>query len=196
MAELRRLAIVAENPANLAAFYQETFDLEKIGEEKGALFLSDGDFNLALIPQQKGAAPGFNYMGFQMARAESIQKRLSNAASGNGTDIQPVAGFDIDHEMRDPDGNRIGLCRRAFDASFNKGPVPIRHIALYTPDPRRLANFYCAVLGMKEVDRTDRSSIFVSDGYFNLALLYQRAGGKARCQSLRISRQKQRRNAQ
>ena len=27
---------------------------------------------------------------------------------------------------------------------------------------------------MKEVERTDRSSIFVSDGYFNLALLYQR----------------------
>jgi hypothetical protein len=27
---------------------------------------------------------------------------------------------------------------------------------------------------MKEVDRTDRSSIFVSDGYLNLALLHQR----------------------
>jgi hypothetical protein len=27
---------------------------------------------------------------------------------------------------------------------------------------------------MKEVERTDRSSIFVSDGYLNLALLYQR----------------------
>lgn len=105
------------------------------------------------------------------------QKRLSNPAGGNGTDIQPVAGFDIDHEMRDPDGNRIGLCRRAFDASFNKGPVPIRHVALYA-GPAKAANFYCAVLGMKEVDRTDRSSIFVSDGYFNLALLYQRAEEK------------------
>jgi catechol 2,3-dioxygenase-like lactoylglutathione lyase family enzyme len=52
--------------------------------------------------------------------------------------------------------------------------VPIRHIALYTPDPQRLANYYCRVLDMKEVDRTDRASIFVSDGYFNLALLYQR----------------------
>jgi hypothetical protein len=27
---------------------------------------------------------------------------------------------------------------------------------------------------MKEVERSDRSSIFVSDGYFNLALLYKR----------------------
>jgi catechol 2,3-dioxygenase-like lactoylglutathione lyase family enzyme len=52
--------------------------------------------------------------------------------------------------------------------------VPIRHIALYTPDPQRMADYYCKVLDMKEVEKTDRSSIFVSDGYFNLALLYQR----------------------
>lgn len=57
---------------------------------------------------------------------------------------------------------------------FDQEPVPIRHIALYTPDPQRLADFYCQVLDMKEVERTDRSSIFVSDGYLNLALLYQR----------------------
>src|SRR5437870_11779926 len=29
---------------------------------------------------------------------------------------------------------------------------------------------------MKEVDYSDRSSIFISDGYFNVALLYQRVG--------------------
>jgi catechol 2,3-dioxygenase-like lactoylglutathione lyase family enzyme len=52
--------------------------------------------------------------------------------------------------------------------------VPIRHIALYTPNPERMAEFYRAVFDMKEIERTDRSSIFVSDGYFNLALLYQR----------------------
>jgi catechol 2,3-dioxygenase-like lactoylglutathione lyase family enzyme len=177
MPELRRLAIVAENPARLADFYQETFDLEKIGEEDTALFLSDGEFNLALIPRREGAACGLDYLGFQTAPVESIQKRLAHVQE-NQADIQPVAAFAIDHEMRDPDGNRIGLCSRAFDVSFSKSPVPIRHIALYTPNPRRLADFYCGVLGMKEIDRTDRSSIFVSDGYFNLALLYLRTEEK------------------
>jgi catechol 2,3-dioxygenase-like lactoylglutathione lyase family enzyme len=52
--------------------------------------------------------------------------------------------------------------------------VPIRHIALFTPNPQRLADFYTAIFDMREVDRTDRSSIFVSDGYINMALLYQR----------------------
>jgi catechol 2,3-dioxygenase-like lactoylglutathione lyase family enzyme len=52
--------------------------------------------------------------------------------------------------------------------------VPIRHIALYTPNPQRLADFYCSILDMREVERTDRGSIFVTDGYINVALLLQR----------------------
>ena len=86
--------------------------------------------------------------------------------------VEREASTGIEYEMRDPDGNLIGLCERAFDVSSRQGPVPIRHIALYTPKPQRLADFYCQVLDMKEVERTDRSSIFVSDGYLNLALYY------------------------
>jgi catechol 2,3-dioxygenase-like lactoylglutathione lyase family enzyme len=80
----------------------------------------------------------------------------------------------VEYQLSDPDGNKVGICRRAFDVAYEKRPVPIRHIALYTPSPRLLSEFYCQVFGMKAVDKTDRSSIFVSDGYFNLALLYQR----------------------
>jgi hypothetical protein len=53
MPQLRQLAIVAESPAGLGAFYQDVFELEKIGEEKGAVFVSDGGFNLALLPGRK-----------------------------------------------------------------------------------------------------------------------------------------------
>ena len=81
----------------------------------------------------------------------------------------------IDHELRDPGRQSASaFARRAFDVAYQQRPVPIRHIALYTPNPQRMRDFYCKVLDMKEVERTDRSSIFVSDGYFNLALLYQR----------------------
>jgi len=174
MPQLRRLAIHAENPAQLAAFYQNVFDLEKIGEAGGAVFLSDGTFSLAFLPMSDGISSGFSYMGFETVRIESIRKKLAHARDGDPCLVE-LSGGEIEYEMRDPDGNAIGLCRRAFDASYQKTPVPIRHIALYTADPQRLAEFYCKVLDMKEVERTDRSSIFVSDGYFNLALLYKRA---------------------
>jgi catechol-2,3-dioxygenase len=175
--ELRRLAIAAENPARVAEFYRDVFDLESIGADTAAVYLSEGRFNLALVPACEGRASGFTYLGFQMARMESIQKKLAISQYA-GAVVETQADPDIEYEIRDPDGNVIGLCKRAFELSYNQGPAPVRHIALYTADPQRLANFYQTVLGMKVVDRTDRSSLFVSDGYINLALLYQRAEEK------------------
>jgi catechol 2,3-dioxygenase-like lactoylglutathione lyase family enzyme len=174
MPQLRQLVIGAEDPSRLASFYQDVVELEKIDEVKGAVFLSDGVFNLAFVPEPAPQKQGFRYLGFDTARADSIRKKLAhvNAAESNLVEVDSCTG--IHHELRDPDGNTIGICPRAFDVAYEKRPVPIRHIALYTPNPQRMADFYCKVLDMKEIEKTDRSSIFVSDGYFNLALLYQR----------------------
>lgn len=176
MPQLRQLVIAAEEPIRLAAFYQEVFELEKIDERKGAVFLSDGVFNLALVAEPDGQkrGQGLRQLSFDTVRVESMRKKLAfvNLPASDLTEVQSATG--VDCELRDPDGNRVGICRRAFDTAFENRPVPIRHIALFTPNPQRLADFYCKVFDMKEVDRTDRSSIFVSDGYINLALLYQR----------------------
>ena len=174
MSQLRQLVIAAAEPSRLAGFYQEVFELDKIDESQGAVFLSDGIFNLALLPEADPEKRGLRHLGFDTTRAESIRIKLANLnlADSDLQEVSSVAG--IDHELRDPDGNLVGISRRAFDVAYQQRPVPIRHIALYTPNPQRLRDFYCAVLDMKEVERTDRSSIFVSDGYFNLALLYQR----------------------
>lgn len=174
MPQLRRLSISAENPATLVAFYREVFELEQIGEVGGAVFLSDGTFNLALLPGKDATATGLKGLGFEAAQLESIRMKLARTANADQCPVERDANTGIEYEMHDPDGNLIGLRTRTFDVSSRQGPVPIRHIALYTPDPQRLADFYCQVLDMKEVERTDRSSIFVSDGYLNLALLYQR----------------------
>ena len=174
MPHLRQLVIAAKEPSRLAGFYQEVFELEKIDEANGAVFLSDGVFSLAIAPEPDDKKQGLRYLCFDTARVESIRTKLANLSfpEANPTEIDSIVG--IEHEMRDPDGNRVGVCKRAFDVAYGARPVPIRHVALYTPNPQRLADFYCKVLDMKEVERTDRSSIFVSDGYFNLALLYQR----------------------
>jgi catechol 2,3-dioxygenase-like lactoylglutathione lyase family enzyme len=174
MPQLRRLAITAEDPVKLATFYREVFELDQIGGAGGAVFLSDGTVNLALLPETGDAAAGLNGVGFDTVQVESIRMKLARTANADQTLVERDLNTGIEYEMHDPDGNLIGLRSGAFDVSNRHGPVPIRHIALYTPDPQRLADFYCQVLDMKEVERTDRSSIFVSDGYLNLALLYQR----------------------
>ena len=174
MPQLRQLVIAAEDPSRLASFYQDVFELEKIDEIKGAAFLSEGVFNLALVPEAEPQKQGFRHLSFDTARPESIRKKLAhvNVVEANLAEVDSYTG--TNYELCDPDGNTIGICHRAFDVGYEKRPVPIRHIALYTPNPQRMADFYCKVLDMKEIERTDRSSIFVSDSYINLALLYQR----------------------
>jgi len=174
MPQLRQLVIAAADPGRLAKFYQEVFDLERIDDNQGALFLSDGIFNLGLLPETDPEKCGFRHLGFDTARVESIRKRLAHVGMADSQVCEVNSPATIDHELKDPDGNTVGVSRRAFDVAYAARPVPIRHIALYTPNPQKMADFYCKVLDMKEVERTDRSSIFVSDGYFNLALLYQR----------------------
>jgi catechol 2,3-dioxygenase-like lactoylglutathione lyase family enzyme len=50
----------------------------------------------------------------------------------------------------------------------------LRHIALYTPDPEKTAEFYKSVFDMVEVGRTDSpiaKGIYLSDGTINMAVL-------------------------
>ena len=174
MPQLRQLVIASEDPGRLSAFYREVFELDKIDEAKGAVFLSDGIFNLALVPEPEPQKQGLRHLSFDTVRVESMRKKLSRVdmQESDLAEVDSLTG--VEYELRDPDGNTVGICRRAFVVAYEQRPVPIRHIALYTPNPQRMADFYCRVFDMKEVERTDRTSIFVSDGYFNLALLYQR----------------------
>ncbi len=46
----------------------------------------------------------------------------------------------------------------------------LRHLAIKTADPEKLAEFYKKVFDMKEVVRGTRGSIHLSDGVMNLAI--------------------------
>lgn len=166
MAKLRGLSVLARDPRRLADFYRRVFELEIFAEENGRLSLSDGAFRLVLL-ESRGGPTGFRSSSFQLEGAAELGAKLKEVAP-SGT---PGAACTV----ADPDGNLIDLVE-GLPADRPTTPFPIRHIALYTPDPARLAEFYCSALGMKEVQRSDRSSIFVSDGYFNLALLFERPG--------------------
>jgi len=175
MPQLRQVVIAAEDPSRLAAFYRDVFDLEVIDDARGAILLSDGVFNLALIGEADAQNRGLQRLGFETVRVESLGKKMARVNLDPADLMEVRSPTGVDCELHDPDGNTVGVCRRAFDTAFENRPAPIRHIALFTSHPQKLADFYCKVFDMKEVDRTDRSSIFVSDGYLNLALLYQRS---------------------
>ena len=165
MACLRSLTIKASEPARLADFYRAVFELETVSEAPNSIRLSDGVFTLALLKENDASRTGLHATGFLVDSLESV--RLKAVEGGAPS---PHGEF----QVTDPDKNLIDISSRSFGASTAKTPFPIRHLALFTADPRRLADFYAAAFGFKPVGSTDRGSIFVSDGYFNQALLYQR----------------------
>lgn len=47
----------------------------------------------------------------------------------------------------------------------------IRHIALTTGEPAKVAAFYKEAFGMQEIRRSPNGAVFLTDGYINLAIL-------------------------
>src|SRR6266516_4269543 len=117
MPQLRRLAIHAENPAQLAAFYQNVFDLEKIGEAGSAVFVSDGTFSLAFLPIPDSISSGFSYMDFETIRIESIRKKLTKTKNKEPYIIE-LSNKKIEYEMQNPNNNTINLYKKTFDTSY------------------------------------------------------------------------------
>ena len=54
----------------------------------------------------------------------------------------------------------------------------IKHIAIVTTDPGKLAEFYEEVFGLEVLQRADNGNVFLTDGYMNIALLCNKAEGK------------------
>ncbi len=52
----------------------------------------------------------------------------------------------------------------------------IRHLAIMCVDPEKLAKFYVDTFDMEIINRSETGGVFLSDGYFNVALLLNRGG--------------------
>ena len=149
------------------------FNLEKIGEENGHVILSDGIFNLALLAAPKGLKTGLRYLGFAAARMEWIGKKLEHweGERCRSTNAPTVRKWMVERAIRT--AILSGLIGAPSIRLTKRRRCHSPHRAVRA-NPRCMADFYCSILNMREVERTDRGSIFVTDGYINVALLFQR----------------------
>jgi catechol 2,3-dioxygenase-like lactoylglutathione lyase family enzyme len=53
-------------------------------------------------------------------------------------------------------------------------PAKIKHIAIFSENPKKLAEFYVEVFGMKITGQDDLGNAWVTDGYMDVALLGRR----------------------
>ena len=141
--------------------------------------LSDGYMNFTVFPDSATNSRGIHHFGFALTEDEkpAIYEKLAKhdrAPFDPATDLPATDRTFGDDAIHDADDNRVDLAVNEDIPSAGETPK-IKHIALFTERPDRLAEFYCDVFGMTLTGVTGRGAHWVSDGYVNFALLYKRS---------------------
>ena len=115
MPKIRHLAIRTKDPARLAKFYGEVFDMKVIHTSKtGGTYMSDGYLTLALLPNRGDSSPsGINHFGFQVDEIDDIEAKLAtwNEPMTERPSTRPFA----EHRAMDPDGNLFDVSVHGYD---------------------------------------------------------------------------------
>ena len=141
---------------------------------KGSCFVGYGEhrdatfFALELSPAAEPVANAdIAYIGLSMLPpGASLPSRTGEAEHGpleNETPADRFAAFMLDRERRTPEGGSVdGIEVRSVASAPGD---PLARFALSVPDPDATARFYCDILGMREVFRSEQEVCvrYVSD---------------------------------
>jgi len=117
MAKIKHLAVKTVDPERLAKFYVDVFEMEIVQRsDKGAVYLTDGYLNLALLKARGDVPPGLNHFGFAVDNMEEISERLE-AAGMEAPKIRPNNPPYAEVRAIDPDGNMFDLSLHGYQKS-------------------------------------------------------------------------------
>ncbi|MGX1098984.1 VOC family protein [Amorphus sp. MBR-141] len=114
---LRHIALRVHDLDKSAAFYQEIFGLDRVGQEEipigKAVYLSDGVINLALIQYfgQAGAATegavgsaGTDHFGVQVDDIDAMRTKIEEFGGTFYFDLGDARKGNFERKFKDPDG--------------------------------------------------------------------------------------------
>ena len=128
MARLRHFAIVVRDIEKAAKFYEEVFDLKRVGRDdfphSSGVYLSDGVINLALLTYKSeyGSglkdAPNFvgaHHFGFQVEDLETAQRRIEDAGGTFFFDLgKSKDDVNFERKFKDPDGIIFDISQKGW----------------------------------------------------------------------------------
>lgn len=192
MAKIKHIAMAVPDPEKSARFYETALGMKRAGLTHSPIangvYLADGYINLALLNyrSEKPAGKmgmsytGIHHFGFQVDDIDDTRGRIEANGGAFYLDL-PVERETLNYEMKftDPDGQIFDISHAGWIGTESGWPaspaVPkIKHIALSSPDPERIARFYETVFGLKRMGPNSSSlarGFYLSDGQINLAVL-------------------------
>ena len=134
MAKIRHVAMTTKNPSEVAEFYKKAFDMEEIRRsDNGAVFLSDGYINLAILnwKTEKDADVGINganfsgihHIGFMVDDLDDACEKLDdvkgeqlNSRDGLET-MSPTGPRNFEMKWAGPDGVVLDISHTGWATS-------------------------------------------------------------------------------
>ncbi|HLH78280.1 MAG TPA: VOC family protein [Candidatus Binataceae bacterium] len=121
MAKIRHIAIMTDEPYELAEFYRDVFGMtiRETGSRKAA-WVTDGYIEMALLPRETETSPkGINHFGFTLDSGEEREQVVERLKEFGCKVFSPGPGRPYAEEAaRDLHGNRFDL---AVDKSNGEG---------------------------------------------------------------------------
>ena len=118
MPKIKHLAIRTEDTGKLAQFYMDVFEMQMLHkgkDEGGAIFLTDGYFNLAILPNHEQNAPnGLYHFGFEVENGEKIVERMKKINPNKLPKSRPDGRPYAETRGSDPDGNYFDISEHGF----------------------------------------------------------------------------------
>ena len=131
MAKLRHIAVVVRDLERAARFYEQVFELKRVGEEHidmgSAIYLSDGVINLALLNYKGSRGSGLedaknfvgaHHFGFQVDDIEKTQKKIEALGGKFFFDLGNDAEKEnFERKFKDPDGVIFDISRKGWQGT-------------------------------------------------------------------------------
>ncbi len=117
MARIRHIGIKTVNPERLAKFYEDVFDMKvQLRRETGAIYMTDGYMNVAILPNRADGPNGLNHFGFLVDDMDEVAEKLRQAGA-DAPRVRPNNPPYAEQRAMDPDGNNFDLSVHGYDRS-------------------------------------------------------------------------------
>ena len=183
-AKINHVAIVSENYAKSALFYQAAFGMRTSNKTRvsRAQTVGDGYVGLNINPRRAGRAAGLDHFGIEVEDSETAFERMRRKYPSvkwlQRPSNRPFAGI----STHDPDGNMFDISQKNMtnrtsvyrdqEGSASVNPRHIDHVALRTMRADDMAEFYRDVFELASANKTagDRNH-YLTDGHMTLVIM-------------------------
>lgn len=179
-AKLNHIAIISENYALSARFYEAVFGMRtaSVARPRRAVTVGDGYVGLNINPRKTGRPARLDHFGIQVDDVEAALERIRDSYPDVEWLERPPTRPFASTTTHDPDGNVFDLSQRTNgkqkDLYAEDNPLTQRHIThlgLRTLHPERVASFYARMFDFSLDRRPNDPNFYVGDGHVTIVVM-------------------------